>query len=54
MKIALERSHDILILRDFGIFHINEIKRTNTFNPRAGESVVCTSKKYIKFVVGKE
>ena len=54
MKIALERTHDNLILRDFGTFHIKETKRATAFNPRTGEPVVCTPKKYIKFAVGKD
>lgn len=54
MKIALERTHDNLILRDFGTFHIRETKRATAFNPRTGEEVKCTPKKYIKFAVGKE
>ena len=53
MKLALERS-DNLILRDFGTFEIKETKRTTAFNPRTGEEVKCTPKKYIKFYVGKE
>ena len=53
MKIALERD-DILILRDFGIFEIRETKRKTAFNPRTGEEVPCSPKKYIKFRVGKE
>ena len=53
MKIALERD-DILILRDFGTFEIKETKRKTAFNPRTGEEVPCTPKKYIKFRVGKE
>ncbi len=54
MKIALERTHDTLILRDFGTFHIKETKRESAFNPRTGEVVKCTPKKYIKFAVGRE
>ena len=54
MKIALERTHDVLILRDFGTFEIRETKREMAFNPRTGEPVKCTPKKYIKFAVGKE
>lgn len=54
MKIALERTHDNLILRDFGTFHIKETKRESAFNPRTGEVVKCTPKKYIKFAVGRE
>ena len=53
MKLALERS-DNLILRDFGTFEIKETKRATAFNPRTGEEVKCTPKKYIKFYVGKE
>ena len=53
MKLALERS-DNLILRDFGTFEIRETKREMAFNPRTGEPVKCTPKKYIKFYVGKE
>lgn len=52
-KLALERS-DNLILRDFGTFEIRETKRATAFNPRTGEEVKCTPKKYIKFAVGKE
>ena len=54
MKIALERTHDVLILRDFGTFEIRETKRATAFNPRTGEEVKCTPKRYIKFYVGKE
>lgn len=53
MKLALERD-EILILRDFGTFEIKETKRKSAFNPRTGEAVECTPKKYIKFRVGKE
>lgn len=53
LKMAFERS-DNLILRDFGTFEIRETKRATAFNPRTGEPVVCTPKKYIKFAVGKE
>ena len=53
LKMAFERS-DNLILRDFGTFEIKETKRATAFNPRTGEPVVCTPKKYIKFAVGKE
>lgn len=53
MKIALERD-DVLILRDFGTFEIRETKRKSAFNPRTGEAVDCTPKKFIKFRVGKE
>lgn len=53
LKLALERS-DNLILRDFGTFEIKETKRKTAFNPRTGEEVKCTPKKYIKFYVGKE
>ena len=52
-KLALERS-DNLILRDFGTFEIRETKREMAFNPRTGEPVKCTPKKYIKFAVGKD
>ena len=53
LKLALERSNN-LILRDFGTFEIKETKRESAFNPRTGEPVKCTPKKYIKFYVGKE
>lgn len=53
MKFALERD-DTLILRDFGTFHIKETKRKTAFNPRTGEAVECTPKKYIKFAVGRD
>ena len=53
MKLALERD-EVLILRDFGTFEIKETKRKMAFNPRTGEEVACTPKKYIKFKVGKE
>ena len=53
MKLALERD-ETLILRDFGTFEIKETKRKMAFNPRTGEEVACTPKKYIKFRVGKE
>ena len=53
MKLALERD-ETLILRDFGTFEIRETKRATAFNPRTGEEVRCTPKKYIKFSVGKE
>ena len=53
LKLAFERS-DNLILRDFGTFEIRETKRKMAFNPRTGEEVKCTPKKYIKFYVGKE
>ena len=53
LKMAFERS-DNLILRDFGTFEIRETKRATAFNPRTGEEVKCTPKRYIKFYVGKE
>ena len=53
MKIALERN-DVLALRDFGVFEIRETKRKSAFDPRTGEKVACTPKKYIKFRIGKD
>lgn len=53
LKIALEHD-DNLILRDFGTFETKETKRKTAFNPRTGEVVPCTPKKYVKFKIGKD
>ena len=53
MKMALEKD-EILIIRGFGTFHVKETKRATAFNPRTGEEVECTPRKYIKFKVGTD
>ena len=53
MKEALTQD-DILIFRGLGTFERRETKRREGRNPRTGEPVQMTPKKYIKFKVGKD
>ncbi len=53
MKEALEKD-EILIFRGLGTFERRETKRKEGRNPRTGEPVQMTPKKYIKFKVGKD
>ena len=43
-----------LFFRDFGIFSIRTSSRKEGRNPRTGEPVKMTPKKFIKFKVGKD
>lgn len=53
MKEALEKN-EVLIFRGLGTFEKRETKRREGRNPRTGESIKMTLKKYIKFKVGKD
>lgn len=53
MKEALEKEEE-LIFRGLGTFERRETKRKEGRNPRTGETVKMTPKKYIKFRVGKD
>ncbi|MFA6709035.1 MAG: HU family DNA-binding protein [Fusobacterium sp.] len=53
MKDALE-SDEVLIFRGLGTFERRITKRKEGRNPRTGESIKITPKKYIKFRVGKD
>lgn len=53
MKEALEKD-DVLIFRGLGTFERRETKRKEGRNPRTGEAIKITPKKYIKFKVGKD
>ena len=53
MKEALEKN-EVLVFRGLGTFERRETKRKEGRNPRTGEPVKMTPKKYIKFKVGKE
>lgn len=53
MKEALEKN-EVLIFRGFGTFERRVYKRELGRNPRTGEEIKITPKKYIKFKVGEE
>lgn len=53
MKDALE-ADEVLIFRGLGTFERRITKRKEGRNPRTGESIKITPKKYIKFRVGKD
>lgn len=53
MKDALE-SDEVLIFRGLGTFERRITKRKEGRNPRTGEAIKITPKKYIKFRVGKD
>ena len=53
MKEALEKE-EVLIFRGLGTFERRETKRKEGRNPRTGEAIKMTPKKYIKFKVGKD
>ena len=53
MKEALEKE-EILIFRGLGTFERRETKRKEGRNPRTGEAIKISPKKYIKFKVGKD
>lgn len=53
MKEELEKG-EVLIFRGFGTFEVKQHKKTEGFNPRTGEKVTFTPKKYIKFKTGKD
>ena len=53
MKEALEKN-EVLVFRGLGTFERRETKRKEGRNPRTGEPVQMTPKKYIKFKVGKD
>lgn len=53
MKEALTQE-DLLIFRGLGTFERRETKRKEGRNPRTGEAIKITPKKYIKFKVGKD
>lgn len=53
MKEALEKE-EVLVFRGLGTFERRETKRQEGRNPRTGESIKITPKKYIKFKVGKD
>lgn len=45
---------EVLIFRGFGTFEVRQHKKTDGFNPRTGEKVTFTPKKYVKFKTGKD
>ena len=53
LKEALEKN-EVLIFRGLGTFERRETKRKEGRNPRTGEAIKITPKKYIKFKVGKD
>ena len=53
MKEALEKE-ETLIFRGLGTFERRETKRREGRNPKTGEAIKMTPKKYIKFKVGKD
>ncbi len=53
LKEALEKE-EVLIFRGLGTFERRETKRREGRNPRTGEPVQMTPKKYLKFKVGKD
>ena len=53
MKEALEKE-EVLIFRGLGTFERRETKRKEGRNPKTGEAIKITPKKYIKFKVGKD
>ena len=53
LKEALEKE-EVLIFRGLGTFERRETKRREGRNPKTGEPVEMTPKKYIKFKVGKD
>ena len=53
MKEALVKE-EILVFRGFGTFEKRVFKREMGRNPKTGEDIKITPKKYIKFKVGKE
>ena len=52
MKEALEKN-EVLIFRGLGTFERRETKRKEGRNPRTGEVIKMTPKKYIKFKIGR-
>ena len=53
MKEALEKN-EVLVFRGLGTFERRETKRKEGRNPRTGEAIKMTPKKFIKFKVGKD
>ena len=53
LKEALTKD-ETLVIRGLGTFERRETKRREGRNPRTGELVKCTPKKYIKFRVGRD
>ena len=53
MKEALEKN-EVLIFRGFGTFERRVYKRELGRNPRTGEEIKITPKKYIKFKIGRD
>ena len=53
MKEALEKN-EVLVFRGLGTFERRETKRKEGRNPRTGEAITMTPKKFIKFKVGKD
>lgn len=53
LKEALEKE-EVLIFRGLGTFERRETKRREGRNPKTGEPVQMTPKKYIKFKVGRD
>ena len=53
MKEALEKN-EVLIFRGLGTFERRETKRKEGRNPRTGEAIKMTPKKYIKFKIGRD
>ncbi len=53
MKEALEKN-EVLVFRGLGTFERRVYKREMGRNPRTGEDIKITPKKYIKFKVGRD
>ena len=53
LKEALEKN-EVLVFRGLGTFERRETKRKEGRNPRTGEAIKMTPKKFIKFKVGKD
>lgn len=53
MKEELEKG-EVLIFRGFGSFEVRQHKKAEGFNPRTGEKIVFSPKKYVKFKTGKD
>ena len=53
LKEALEKN-EVLVFRGLGTFERRETKRKEGRNPRTGEAIKISPKKYIKFKVGKD
>ena len=53
MREVLEKN-EVLVFKGLGTFERRETKRKEGRNPRTGEAIKMTPKKFIKFKVGKD